>query len=272
MSDCYDRSVTSGAYVLGALSPAEAAEFEAALAESEELRAEVTGLADTAALLGLAATPVAPPADLKQSLLAALDATPQVAPEAAPPAPARRTAADLAAHPAAEAASAAAPAGERSTRRAHLAPRRARRRRALVAVAAVAAAVVLFAGGALSAGILRAVSDQRTADQFAALNAAADVVRFSTPLPEGGSASVVASEELGMSAVVLNDAADLPEGKTFQLWYVGEDGPESAGTVEPAGSSVYRMLEGDYDGEPIAMTVEPDGGSAAPTTDPMVLS
>jgi anti-sigma-K factor RskA len=267
MSDCYDRSVTSGAYALGALTPEEAAEFEAALAESEELRAEVTGLADTAALLALAATPVEPRDRLKQNLLAALDATPQLTAEAGPAA---------VTSPATEAGPRDRPSTSAASlsRGAHVSTRRSRRRRprALLVLAAAAAAILLFVGGALSAGILRTVSDQRTADQFAALNAAPDVVRLATALPDGGTASVVASEDLGMSAVVLNDAHDLPEGKTFQVWYVGADGPTSAGTVEPAGATVYRMLGGEYHGEQIAMTIEPEGGSPAPTTDPMLLS
>ena len=242
MTDCYDRATGSGAYALNALSAEEAAEFEAALAESEDLRAEVAGFVDTAGLLALAAPPVEPSAALKGSLLAALDGAPQPATEE-----------------------------HSATKRAHVAPRRARspRRRALLALVAAVAAVLLFAGGALAGSLL---GGGGTADRFAALNAAPDVVRLTTPLPEGGSASVVASAKLGMSAVVLNDAARLPAGKTFQVWYVEKTRMASAGTVQPAGGTVYRMLGGHYKGEQIAMTIEPEGGSPAPTTQPMLLS
>ena len=59
----------SGAYVLHALSDAENARFEAELAGSEEARAEVTELADTAVELGLSVAPVDPPAALRARIL-----------------------------------------------------------------------------------------------------------------------------------------------------------------------------------------------------------
>ncbi len=48
----------------------ERADFETQLAESEELRNEVTELTDTAVLLGLAADPVTPSPALKQNIMA----------------------------------------------------------------------------------------------------------------------------------------------------------------------------------------------------------
>jgi anti-sigma-K factor RskA len=253
MTDCYDRASGSGAYSLGALSAEEAAEFEGALRESAELRHEVDGFTETAAQLALAVPPVPPSPGLKASILAAIEGTQS---EAAP-----------------------APESERTAREADLADgrhvARARRpstarSRALLALAAAAAAVLLFAGGALAGGLITSVSAERTADRFAALNAAPDVVRTITPLPDGGSIAFVGSAELGMSAVVLHEA-ELPKGSTFQAWYVEESGPESAGVVQPA-SSGYTMLEGRYEGERVAMTIEPEGGSDEPTTEPMVLT
>ncbi|WP_210479627.1 anti-sigma factor domain-containing protein [Naasia sp. SYSU D00948] len=292
MSDCYDRASSSGAYALGALSPEDAAEFEAAVRDSAQLRAEVDGFAEAAAVLALAVPPVAPSPALKASILAAIDAEPQRAEPApvagAEPAAAEPAGADVlpdagpavtgpaAAEPlvAAAAASEVADSEPRLAGGQHVARRPSRGRptaKALRALAGAAAAVVLFAGGALAGGLLTAVSQERTADRFAALNAAPDAVRTNTPLPDGGSISFVGSEELGMSAVVLHDA-ELPEGSTFQAWYVEESGPESAGIVDPDAGPNYRMLEGDYDGEPVAMTIEPEGGSAEPTTEPMVLT
>lgn len=250
MTDCYDHAAGSGAYALNALSPAEAAEFEGALAQSDELRAELAGLVDTAALLGLAVPPSRPSDALTRSIFAAIDSTPQ---QSAPTVP--------------------APAPAPAAPQAHVAPRRARRVRPLVALAAAAAAVVLFFSGTVLGGLVNAVSGERVADRFAALNAAPDVARSVVTLPDGGTAALVASAQLGMSAVVLNGAHELPTGKTFQVWYAEGGGMVSAGLVQPAKQgSEYRMLDRPYKGEQVAMTLEPAGGSPQPTTSPIFLT
>ena len=78
----HDESL-SGAYALHALPEDEAKAFEAQLETSEEARNEVTGLADTAVLLGLAVDPVTPPPALKASIMAQLATTPQLPRETA---------------------------------------------------------------------------------------------------------------------------------------------------------------------------------------------
>ena len=87
MTDRNDLHLLAGAYALGALSDAERVEFEAYLATSEEARAEVAALTDTAVELGLAATPVQPPASLKRSLMAQIAVTPQLSPLEVPAEP-----------------------------------------------------------------------------------------------------------------------------------------------------------------------------------------
>lgn len=262
MTDSFDRAASSGAYSLGAMTGPEAEEFERALAESEELRAEVAGFTETAALLASTAPPVEPRPESKAQLLALLDSTPQLPPATGNGEQRLDTEAPV-----------PAPVASLDERRARRSAERSRPR-ALLVLSAAAAAVVLFVGGTLLGGVLNAVSDERTADQFAALNAAPDLVREVTELPEGGTAVVVASAELGMSAVVLHDAdALLPADKTFQLWYLDESGDaNAAGLVEPDADGTYAMLEGKYvEGDHIAMTVEPEGGSKQPTTPAMVL-
>src|SRR3954464_7170919 len=74
----------SGAYVLNALDEEERESFAACLPDWDEMRAEVTELADTAAALGLAVQPVAPSAELRARLLAEAAETPQWMPEPAP--------------------------------------------------------------------------------------------------------------------------------------------------------------------------------------------
>ncbi|MCU1571756.1 MAG: anti-sigma factor [Naasia sp.] len=262
MNHAFDRAASSGAYSLGAMTEREAADFEKALAESEELRAEVAGFTETAALLASTAPPVEPRPEMKADLLALLDSTPQLPASTGEPA-----------HSADDEDAAPVVAASLDERRERRSAERTRPR-ALLVLSAAAAAVVLFVGGTLLGGVLTAVSGERTADRFAALNAAPDLVREVTELPDGGTAVVVASAELGMSAVVLNDADQLlPEHKTFQLWYLDQSGDANpAGLMEPEGNRNYAMLEGTYvEGDHIAMTIEPDGGSTQPTTPAMVL-
>lgn len=256
--DPYDAAATSGAYALGALTGDEKAAFERSLETSAGLRDEVAGFRAAAAELGLAAPAVQPPPALKADLMARIASLPQEVGPAASEAAAGVV--SLAGHREARGSR------ETSTRR----PARPRIR-AFTALAAAAAAVVLFLGGALLGGVLDAVSDSRATDRFAALNAAPDAERSEITLPNGGRASVVASQQLGYTAVVLNDAPELPPDQAFQLWYVEDGGPVSAG-VMPRVQDGYLVLAGDYTGdETVAMTIEPAGGSAQPTTDPMIL-
>jgi len=261
--DRFDRAVESGAYSLDALSPEERAAFEAALAESEELRAEVAGFTDTAAVLGSAVPPIQPRPELRAELLARIGSTPQL--------PERERSAETPTTIDGPSASVTPISAARHGGRGSRGPRG--RSRLMLSLSAAAAAVVLFGGGALAGGILNAVSDERVADQFAALNAAPDVARQVTALPDGGTAALVSSASLHMSAIVLDGADQLPDDKAFQLWYVDAHGPVSAGVVRPGDGTVYAMLEGEYTpGDQVAMTVEPKSGSPKPTSTPMLLS
>ena len=78
MSDRDELHLLTGAYALGALQGEEKEEFEAYLLTSEEARAEVASLSDTAVAIGLASVPEAPPAALKSRLMAQLSQTPQL--------------------------------------------------------------------------------------------------------------------------------------------------------------------------------------------------
>src|SRR5450830_581941 len=80
MSDRDELHLLAGAYALGALDVAEKARFEEYLLASEEARAEVASLSDTAVILGLASKSEAPPADLRPRLMAQIAVTPQLEP------------------------------------------------------------------------------------------------------------------------------------------------------------------------------------------------
>lgn len=251
---------------------------------------------ETAAELGLAATPVQPPAPLRDSLMARIALTPQLAPIDAAQ---TRTAPTRAAQdePAPDAATAAFPTRIAPVLPAQLPPAptaspqtaapetsatpavtpaerkaAARWRRPVGVLLAVAAASGLFFGG-IAIGQLEGTTPAQTqAAQLAEIAAAPDSQRAVADVAGGGTATLVWSGELGRSALLADGLAPLPDDQTYQLWYIGEEGPVSAGTFEASGQgTTWHVLDGKMSaGDTVGVTVEPRGGSQAPTTDPIV--
>ncbi|MET0956317.1 MAG: anti-sigma factor [Cryobacterium sp.] len=275
----------AGAYALHALSAEEAAEYERYLERSEQARIEAAELSDTAVALGLSAAPVQPSSALKASLMAKLASTPQLPPLSAPAQPAAKDAppapvAPLSAVPQAADATvpAAAPVAPSAAPRTSAGERAQRRwfQRPAGYLVAAAAAVALFVGGTFAGQALYGDPNDQFADQQAAslaeINAAPDTQRASTETADGQEATLVWSGELGLSAIILDDLPALGDDRDYQLWYIGEGGPISAGTFDSTGSGTsWRVLDGTMTaGDTVGVTVEPAGGSDQPTTDPIV--
>lgn len=223
----------SGAYVLNALDEDERRAFEACLAEWDDMRSEVTELADTAAALGLALPPVDPRPGVRQELLARVDATAQLEP--AGPQPARRV---------------------RTLRR--LA------RPSILWLAAAALLVVLAVSTALVPG---AGSGEVT---FARIAAAGDARSVPVTLEGSNGVELIWSDELNASALRWESLPPLEDGTVYELWYL-DDVPRPAGIVTAAASGT-QALEGTMQrGDRVAMTIEPVGGSAQPTAPPLVV-
>lgn len=270
-----DPALNTGAYVLNALEHDERIEFETQLGESEAIRNEVTELTDTAALLGLAVEPVQPSATLKANIMSMIASTPQLPREVAPV----RT---LQSVPPLAPEGAAAPAGTNEVRDAPTAAtRKAQARwfsRPVAALTAVAAAIAIIVSGGLIANSLSASNfQQQQASQLAAITSSADMQQATpTPVSSGGTATLVWSETLGKSAMILNGVKSLPNNKTYELWYIDEAGAAtSAGLLDSSSTDnsdkIWRVLDGTMKpGLTVGVTVEPNGGSDAPTTTPIV--
>jgi len=88
----------------------------------------------------------------------------------------------------------------------------------------------------------------------------------------GGAEGAIASTANG-SVLVTLDLGEAPSGRDYQLWLMDEGEPVPADTFDAGGSVVIvesdKSIEG-YDGA--AVTVEPEGGSEQPTTDPVLSS
>ncbi len=255
------NSAGSGAYVLDAMDGLERDDFEAQLGESQDLRNEVTELTDTAVLLGLAVAPVAPSAGLKASIMDKLATTPQLPRE-------------VPAEPVAEPVRLAPVLAGQSERLQQ--KTQARWFSRPVGILVSAAAAVLLVGGAIAGttavmhGTQSGQSQQ--ADALASINAASDVQHLTTKVASGGTATLVYSMKLKKSALIASDLPKLSSDKTYELWYINSAGHATkAGLFESTGKSTWQVLTGTMsEGDTVGVTVEPAGGTDAPTSAPVI--
>lgn len=133
--------------------------------------------------------------------------------------------------------------------------------------------IVLSAAAALIVGLvvvgigwaIRPEPKPTTAEQ---VFAAKDVRTVSGDIPTGGTATVVFSRERNAAVLVMNNVAPPESGTVYQMWLVGADGAQSAGTMD-AGAvspSTTAVLPDIANSNALAFTVEPGSGSAQPTT------
>ncbi|GAA4749309.1 anti-sigma factor [Nocardioides endophyticus] len=232
-----DIHALSGAYAVDALDDIERAGFERHLTECAECRAEVAGLREAAALLA-ETTATEPPAALRDRVLADITKVRPLPPEtpAAPPVPARRQG------------------------------------RGVRLLAAAAAVVVLGGGAAVvwqqpwqdSTGEAPSVADQ--------VLSAPDARSTSLDFPGGAKATVTHSDSMGKAVLVTEKMPPPPKGMVYQLWLDQPvSGMVSAG-VMPVKADQKIMLEGDArTADAAGITIEPEGGSDHPTSDPIAL-
>jgi anti-sigma-K factor RskA len=127
--------------------------------------------------------------------------------------------------------------------------------------AAAAAAVIALGGVAVGSYI---------ADQNDPLNQvvrAEDVREASVPVAAGGTATVLISSSKDALVVRMKDVPAPPSGKVYQMWLIPKDGsaPVSQGLMDEAALSKPAIVKGIASAASLGITVEPVGGSAAPT-------
>jgi anti-sigma factor RsiW len=146
--------------------------------------------------------------------------------------------------------------------RSNVMPLRRRLPAALAAVAAVAATVAIGLG-------LWAASVSDDLDRERSVVAIlADPQARSIPL-EGADGRVVVTDS-GDAALVVSGLAAAPKGKTYEIWVVEDGRTRPAGVFEAKRESdVVRLTRPVPPGSGVAVTVEDDGGTDAPTSDPI---
>ncbi|MET9730570.1 anti-sigma factor [Streptomyces sp. NPDC006458] len=239
-----DPHLAAGAYVLHALPQDEEAAFERHLETCPDCRREVAELAETAAGLALIGTEPAPVPDrLLDNLLHEIGRTPQ---ESARP-------------------------GRPSVQR---------RRRVLswALAASIAAAATL---GGIAVWQYDRAEDARA--QTAALQSARKALTDVLTAPDsrvhtgeltgGASAAVVVSRTADQAAFAAAGLPALGDGKVYELWYAAPSGDlRPAGLLPGAGGRSARVLTGPLGAAvAVGITVEPAGGSAQPTSEPLGL-
>ncbi|WP_030524505.1 anti-sigma factor [Nocardia rhamnosiphila] len=259
-------------YALDAVDSAEGAEIEQRVraADPATVRAFEGTVRDVreamAALSVLDAR--TPPARIEARILAALDHAPGARSAVRQPArPAAPHDDDLGSTAAAHAASTETGAGH--TDELARARRQALSRRWIVVGAA--AAVVVAIGIAVGVGVVAQRGDEPAGSVTAQeVLAQPDARTASVPIGPGGTLTVHVSDVLGAATVSFDATPAPPPGSDYQLWLIDASGtPRSAGVLTGlpgAGDPYVTEFTGS---DQLAITLEPDGGSPAPTGDPL---
>lgn len=236
----------TGAYVCHALEPAERAAFERHLEQCETCAAEVAELQETTALLASAAAET-PPARLKAAVDARIAVTRQIPP--------------LVDH---------TPARASGTGRS----RRPQRRWFTAlgwGLATGLAAVVAVLGVHINDQQHQIDQANQRGTAISALLAAPDARADTVTVSTGGTGTVLVSRARDEAAITIHGLTGLAPGHTYQLWMMGPSGARSGGLVPHGQSSDSVLAHGLGDAQTIGLTVEPAGGSAQPTTTPIMV-
>jgi hypothetical protein len=272
-----------GAWALDALDPAERAQVDDLLTRDPDAAREARSLRETAAVLA-AAVAVPAPEDVRAAVLAAVARTAQedtagvvddgrVRPHTAPPhvAPSRP---GTSAGPGSTGPGSTRPgsaglgtgAGTRPAGRPG-----ARRRRPWLT--AVVAAVVAFAVAVPSTiawrESQRAAELQARTDRITSLLAVPGAQVLAADVATGGTAVAVVTDDAAL--VTATGVAEPGAGEVYQLWVMQDGVPVPDATTGAADGVLEISTDAYRTGDALALTVEPEGGSAAPTTEPVVV-
>jgi hypothetical protein len=270
-----------GAWALDALDPDERARVDDLLARDPDADREARSLRETAAVLAAAAA-VPAPDEVRAAVLAAVARTAQEGADGAAAgdgvagtSAAARSARPHAAPPHAAPSRPGASGGSASTGpRAGTRPAgrpSARRRRPWLT--AVVAAVVAFAVAVPSTiawrESQRAVEAQARADRLTSLLAEPGAQVLAADVATGGTAVAVVTDD---AALVTATGVDAPgAGEVYQLWVMQDGVPVPDGTTATTDGVLEISTDAYRAGDALALTVEPEGGSAAPTSEPVVV-
>jgi anti-sigma-K factor RskA len=239
----HDLHSLAGPYALDALEAgSERDRFTRHLSRCQPCAAEVQGFREVATAMAFAAAAEAP-AELRDRVLTAAARTRQLPPEV----------------------------------KTHARPRRSRTRVPWVpwlsGVVATASIVVAVLFGFAQAHTRDELNQVKAENQAISLLLSAPEAKLLTHMvTHGGVATVVLAADRHELAVVTTGLPALPSGQVYQLWLIGKPKIVSAGLLPAAknGQTPAVLATGVVKGDTLGLTVEPAGGSAQPTTTPIL--
>ena len=236
---------------------------------------------ETAALLGASLRPVGPPAAIRASLLETIAREPQTERVDQADHTAEKDAGDRDAVGGSNGGSGSdgdSVDSEVLSLDAHRRRRSAWRAGLLRAAAAV---VLLGVGigvgrwsvrGAVDEAMDSMASSMASTQHYAHLNQAQDVQRVTDTMPDGHIATLTWSRDMSMTALTLPAAMkESAGGRSLQVWLKEGETTTSLGVYDPRDGAGFSFLDVmPKPGQQIVITMEPAGGSAQPTTPPLV--
>ena len=233
-----DVHALTGAYVLDAVSDLERANFERHLAECEACAQEVRELRETTTRLGRAAS-AEPPPHLKGQVLNAIRTVRQLPPEV------------------------------------HFTPARHRAGpRWALRLTTAAAAVLLVIASVLGILLVRSSDSldetRQYADSLSSILQARDARVAGGTAGAGGAATVVYSRSQDRALVLASGMPDAGGGKDYQAWLIGADDQMRSVGLLPHSGSATLSLKDVASAKGFGVTIEPTGGSKAPTLPPIM--
>ena len=115
-------------------------------------------------------------------------------------------------------------------------------------------------------------SSMASTQHYAHLNQAQDVQRVTDTMPDGHVATLTWSRDMSMTALTLPAAMkESAGGRSLQVWLKEGETTTSLGVYDPRDGAGFSFLDVmPKPGQQIVITMEPAGGSAQPTTPPLV--
>ncbi|WP_218220740.1 anti-sigma factor domain-containing protein [Nesterenkonia sp. Act20] len=266
-----DREYLAAGCALGTLSEEELLEARALEATDPEFADEVQSFRETLGMLAESDDAIAPSAEVEASILAIPRREQQR------PAPGSHSASQSSAH-----AGVAAPGTSSESTTTPETPPQARRRRPVTTLFALAASTLLLLSAVLAGVLVNQQQDttemeesltvaEAQAERAERLLAASDLSFTEAEATVGGRVTLAYSVSEQMLHLTPHDMPELPEDQTMQLWLIDEAGPHSAGLMSGTRTEMITEVAMD-EGMTFGVTIEPAGGSAEPTTEPVLLA
>ena len=240
---------------------------------------------ETAALLGASLQPVGPPAAIRASLLEAIAREPQTERVDQTDGTAEEEAGDRDAVGGSNGGSGSDGDSDGDSVDSEVLSLDAHRRRRSAwrtgLLRAAASVVLLGVGigvgrwsvrGAVDEAMDSMASSMASTQHYAHLNQAQDVQRVTDTMPDGHVATLTWSRDMSMTALTLPAAMkESAGGRSLQVWLKEGETTTSLGVYDPRDGAGFSFLDVmPKPGQQIVITMEPAGGSAQPTTPPLV--